>query len=195
MILASSSVFAQAGRRSSAADPDMKELAAYTLTLDTLNRVDRVTKAMIANVQKDPKYAERIKLSKELAELKKKDEPTEAEEKRIETIEARLEQIEQADDQDSGSSDTLTDMEHRIAGLPPLAAALKQEGMAPREYAKFMMAMMQAGFTVAAKQMTEKMNKPFEMPDGVNPANVKFFQDHEAEIKRMQASYEAAGIK
>ena len=195
-LLVASPTLAQARRGAASADPDMKELAAYTLTMDTLNRVDRATRAMAANLQKDPKYAERIKLGKELDALKKKDQTTEAEDKRIEELEARIEQLDNASDKDDdGDAKTLSDMERKIAAMTPLANALKAEGLTPREYAKFMMAMLQAGIAVAAKQMTEKTGKPFQVPEGMNPANVKFFQDHEAEIKKMQEAYQAAGIR
>src|SRR4051794_15961395 len=146
---------AQSARRgAAAADPDVKELAAYTLTLDTLNKIDRVNKAMIANIQKDPKYAERIKLATELAGLKKKDETTDADDKRIEQIEARIEQLDAATATGEGAN-TLNGMERRIAGLPPLASALKAEGVTPREYAKFTMAVVQAGFASAGQQLSE----------------------------------------
>jgi hypothetical protein len=187
---------AQASR--AAADPDMKELAAYTLTMDTLNRIDRANRLMVANLQKDPKYAERIALGKELDALNKKDEPTDAENKRIEQIQARIDQLDAADDQDDdddGPDQTLSDMERKIAGIAPLAAALKAEGVSPREYAKFTMAMLQAGFAAAGQQMAEKMGKTFQLPAGVNPANVKFVHDHEADIKKMQEAYQASSIK
>lgn len=192
----SSAALAQAPRRgaAAAADPDMKELAAYTLTLDTLNKMDRVNKAMIANIQSDPKYTERVKAGKELAELKKKDDTTEAEDKRIEQLEARIEQLDAANDS-GGDAKTLTDMERKIAGMPALAGALKAEGVAPREYAKFMMALVQASFALAGQRLAETHRTAVPMPEGVNPANVKFVQEHAAEIKKMQAAYEQAGIR
>jgi hypothetical protein len=189
LLYSSSIASAQTARRSTAADPDMQELASYTLTMDTMNRIDRAMRAMAVNIQKDPKYAERIKLKKELDALKKKDETTEAEDKRMEQIEARLEQLDAADDGKDGDTNTLSDMERKIGNMPVMANALKQEGVTPREFAKFSMAMLQGAMTLAGQQMSAKAGKPFKMPEGVNPANVKFVQEHEAEIKKMQDSY------
>jgi hypothetical protein len=195
LVLASPAL-AQTGRRGTpASDPDMKELASYTLTMETLNRIDRANRAMVASLQKDPKYAERIKLGKELDALKKKDETTDAEDKRIADLEARIEQFDAANDMGGGDAKTLTDLERKISAMPPLAGALKAEGVTPREYAKFTLAILQAGFVVAARQMDAKHGTSVPLPEGVNPANVKFLQEHEADIKRMQAAYEASGIK
>src|SRR5688500_8512426 len=72
-------------------DADMKELASYTLTLETLNKVDRAMRAAFVEMKKDPRFAEAAKLEAELKALKKKEEPTEADEKRQEELEQRLE--------------------------------------------------------------------------------------------------------
>lgn len=197
LLCSSSLAQAQAARHSAASDPDMKELASYTLTMDGLARMDRVNKAMFAAMQKDPKYAERIKLGKELADLKKKDETTEAEDKRIEQIEARIEQLDESNSSaDTSDAQTLGDMEKKIASIPFMSAALKQEGVSPREYAKFTMAMLQASFGLMAKQMSAKAGKPFQAPDGVNPANITFVEQHQAELKKLQDSYaQMSGVK
>jgi hypothetical protein len=193
VLTVSSSSFAVAQDRSG--DADLKELASYTLTVDTINKMERVTKVMVASLQNDPRYVEQRKLENELDALEQKDNLTDAEQRRIDAINARMEQLENADDDepDSDSGDSLSDMARKIANTPPLAAALKQVGMTPREYAKASMAIFQAGFALAAKQMTEKMGKPFKTPEGVNPANIKFFQEHEADLKRMQAAMQSAG--
>jgi hypothetical protein len=194
LVVCSTPAFAQTGR-STAADPDMKELAAYTLTMDTVNKIDRAMHTMAANMAKDPKYAEQVKLKKELDALKKKDETTPAEDTRMEQIEARLEELDKANDIDGGDAATLSDMERKINSVPVMANALKQEGVSPREFAKFSLAMLQASMAVGAKQMTEKMGKPFVLPEGINAANLKFVQDHQAELKKMQESYEQLSIK
>jgi hypothetical protein len=155
LLLCSSPTFAQAARRKAADDPDMKELASYTLTMDGLNKVDAANKAMIAAIKKDPS-------------LKPKD-----------------------DDDSTGDAKTLTDMEKKINGMPVMAAALKQAGMSARDYAKFMMAMMQASFAEMAKQMSAKAGKPFQTPEGVNPANITFVEQHQADLKKLEESYNA----
>jgi hypothetical protein len=67
--------------------------------------------------------------------------------------------------------------------------------VSPREFAKFSLAMLQASMAVGAKQMTEKMGKPFVLPEGINAANLKFVQEHQAELKKMQDSYAQLSIK
>jgi len=154
VLLCSTPAFAQAGRRKAADDPDMKELASYTLTMDGLNKVDAANRAMFAAIKKDPS-------------LKPKD------------------------DDSTGDAKTLTDMEKKINGMPVMAAALKQAGMSARDYAKFMMAMMQASFAMMAKQMSVKAGKPFQTPEGVNPANITFVEQHQADLKKLEESYNA----
>lgn len=153
LLVCSSSASAQA-RRKAADDPDMKELAAYTLTMDGLNKVDRVNRDMLAAIKKDPS-------------LKPKD------------------------DDASSDAKTLGDMEKKMNAIPVFASALKQEGMSARDYAKFTMAMMQAGFALVGKQMAAKTGKPFNLPDSVNPANVTFVEQHQAELKKLEDSYNA----
>jgi len=166
------------------ADPDLREMAAYTLTLDTLNKVTRVNQALYAAMKKGPRYAEQTKLQAELDAIQKKDETTEADDKRQEAIEARLEALEKSDDDsmNMGDAKNLDEMAARVQKFQPMLAALKAEGMAPREYAKFVMALIQAGF--AAGMQKAGMLK--ETPAGINPANIKFVLEHEAELKKLQ---------
>ena len=166
------------------ADPDLREMAAYTLTLDTLSKVSRVNQALYAAMKKDPRYAEQAKLRQELDAIQKKDETTEADDKRQEAIEARLEALEKSDDDsmNMGDAKNLDEMAARVQKFQPMLAALKAEGMAPREYAKFVMALIQAGF--AAGMQKAGMLK--ETPAGINPANIKFVLEHEAELKKLQ---------
>jgi hypothetical protein len=153
-LVCSSTISAQGARRKAADDPDMKELAAYTLTMDALNKVDAANKAMIAAIQKNPS-------------LKPKD------------------------DDAGGDAKTLSDMERKINSMPVMASALKQSGISARDYAKFTMAMMQASFAEVAKQMSAKSGKPFQVPDGVNPANITFVEQHQADLKKMEDGYNA----
>lgn len=179
-----------AQQRPAGNDADVKELAQYTLTMDALNRVDRVTKTAMALMEKDPRYAERFKIGKELAALRKKAQPTEAEQKRIEELEAKAEQLDQKDDPDDSDVKTLTDMEKKIDSMPPLATALKQEGMSAREYAKFTLASMQAALAAAVMKMPGAKKA---LPASINPANVTFVQEHEADFKRLQDTYASLG--
>jgi len=154
LVLASSTLaFGQSARRNAAADPDLQELAAYTLTMDGLNKVDRVNKDIIAAIQKNPGLAPK-------------------------------------DDDSAGDAKTLSDMEKKINAVPVMASALKQEGLSARDYAKFTMAMMQASFALVGKQMSAKTGKPFQLPAEINPANVTFVEQHQADLKKLEQSYQ-----
>ncbi|HEX5473066.1 MAG TPA: hypothetical protein VFX12_00275 [Vicinamibacterales bacterium] len=177
--------------KASANDPDMKELAAYTLTLPGVQQVDRVNRDMIASLKADPKYAEAIQVERDLSELQKKEAPSEADQKRIEALQAKQEALEKDLPQMDGDAKDLSGMAAQMEKFPPLAAALKKEGMTAREYAKFVMATMQASFAAAF----QKSGQIKTLPPGINAANVKFVQDHKAELEKLQESWsELSGV-
>jgi hypothetical protein len=172
------------------ADADMKELASYTLTMETLNKVDRVMQRVAAEMRKDPKVIETTKLQAELKTLTDKDEPTEAEDKRKDAIRERLQTLESSSEKDSmnlADAQNLNSMAAKIQSIPVAASALRAEGMAPREYSKFMLAMMQAGLAAGM----QKAGLLKTTPEGTNPANIKFLIEHEAELQKMQKAWEA----
>jgi len=170
-------------------DADMKELATYTLTMDTLNKVDRVIQRVTAEMKKDPKVIETTKLKAELKALTDKDDTTEAEDKRMETIRERLEAIESSDDNNSmsvGDGQDLNAMAAKIQALPAAANALRAEGLSAREFSKFMVALLQAGLAAGL----QKSGLLKTTPEGTNPANIKFMLEHEAELQKMQKAWE-----
>lgn len=168
------------------ADADLRELSTYVLTMDTVNKVARVNLALLELAKQDPRYAEETKLKQEMETLRKKDEPTEADEKRMEAIAARLEVL---DEQESKSNPinlndakNIDEMAARIQAFPPMAAALRKEGLTAREFSKFFLAMLQSGFAAGL----QKAGLLKETPEGVNPANIKFVIEHEQELKKLQ---------
>jgi hypothetical protein len=167
------------------ADADLRELSTYTLTMENVNKFARINAAMLEAAKQDPRYAEQVKLKAELEALRKKDETTEAEDKRMEAIQQRLETLESQDD-DKGlnmsNAKNLDEMAASIQAFPPMMAALRKEGLTAREYAKFMLAMLQAGFAAGL----QKAGMLKTTPEGVNPANIKFVIEHEAELKKLQ---------
>ena len=182
------SLVTPSARQSAAADPDSKELARYTLTMDTLGKIDRAMQAVATEMKKDPRFAEQARLGGELETLKKKDSPTEAEEKRMEEISTRLDALQDQEDAALNLSDaqTLDEMAVQAKKIPGLAAALQREGLTTRDYSKCMMALVQAG--LAAGLQKSGMLK--EIPAGTNPANVKFVLDHQAELQKMQEKWQ-----
>ena len=167
------------------ADADMKELSTYTLSMDTLNKVDRAMRALMVEMQKDPKFQELERAKAELATLKAKEETTEADDKRIEALQARIETLEQDGPMNMNNAKSISDMAAEIQKEPRMTAALQSAGLTPREYAKFMLAILQAGFAAGM----QKAGLLKTVPEGTNPANIKWVNDHEAELKAMQEAW------
>ena len=167
-------------------DPDLQELSTYTLTMETLNKVDRAHRAMLAEMSKDPKFQEQQKVKAELKALRAKDETTEADDKRIEELEARLETLEaESNPVNANNAKTISDLAREIQKEPRMVAALQREGLTPREYSKFLLAMFQASFAAGM----QKSGLLKTTPDGTNPANIKWILDHEAELTTMQKAW------
>jgi predicted RNase H-like nuclease (RuvC/YqgF family) len=173
-------------RTAAAADPDLKELSTYTLSMDTLNKVERAMRAMMIEMQKDPKFQEMERAKAELATLKAKEETTDADDKRIEALEARIETLENDGPLNMNNAQTISEMAAAIQKEPRMTAALQREGLTPREYAKFMLAMLQAGFAAGM----QKAGLLKTTPEGTNPANIKWVLDHESELKALQDAWE-----
>lgn len=176
---------------SQAADPDLKEVSSYRLTMDAVNKVDQVTRAMAAELKQDPKMRQRMAIEQELETLNKKDDPTEAEQQRIQQLEAQREQMEKEEPALFDNTNSLSDMEAAIQKFPPLANALRKTGMAPREYAKFMMAMMQAALAYGFQKSGIKMEDA-KLTD-VQQANIKFIGEHQGELQKLEEEWKALG--
>ena len=163
VVVAATSGFAQG------ASADEKELAAYTLTMPTLNKAVAVMRSMAKEMMQDPNYQQAMKIDKqiegveaEVAKLEAKNEMTEAEGKKLEALNEQLEklqsqkdQIEETIDTDnpmSSNPKTLTEMEQNIGKVPAFARVLEREGLSPREYSKFMLALLQAGIVHGMSQ-------------------------------------------
>jgi hypothetical protein len=128
------------------------------------------------------------KIEAEISALERKEQLTDADQKRLEELRSRQDQLEtSAENPFAGDTRTLSEMEARIKTYPPLLKALQQEGLAPREYAKFWLVFIQAAFAQGFK----KSGMLKELPPGVHPDNVKFIEDHAAEIEAMQKEFEA----
>ena len=170
------------------ADKDLKEVASYRLTVETLKKVQTATRSIIEELKKDPHFQKLQAVEREIAALGKKDDLTEADQQRLEKLRADKESLENSADNvlNMGNADSLDEMEAQIQKAPLIANALQSAGMPPREYAKFMMAIIQASMVAGFK----KAGMMKELPPGVNPENVKFIEEHEAELKAMQAEFE-----
>jgi septal ring factor EnvC (AmiA/AmiB activator) len=169
-------------------DPDIKELSSYRLTKPTLDKVVNVNRAMVRAMMQDPRYEAAMKLEAEVEALRSKGALTDEEAERLEELEAK--QDEMTDDIDNplgGDSKTLAEMEARIKKFQPLMQALQKEGLTAREYGKFWMAFIQAAFA----QGFQKAGMLKELPPDINPENVRFIEEHAAEIAALQKEFEA----
>jgi hypothetical protein len=180
------SLAAPAGQAPSPGDADVKELSTYILTMDTLNKVDRVMRAVMVEMKKDPKVQELQRLQNELEALRKKDQTTEEEDRRLETLGLRIEELEsEASPLKMNDAATISEMAAMIQKEPRMSAALQRESLAPREFSKFMLAMFQAGFAAGL----QKAGLLKTTPEGTNPANIKWIIEHEADLKKMQDAW------
>jgi len=169
--------------------PDAKELASYRLTMENVKKVRAATVLMLEAMKKDPRFQKLRKIEAELEALEKKGELTEAEIERATVLEAQKEELEASNEFEIGEANSLDGMEASVKKSPIVTNALEQAGLTPREYGKFIMAMIQA--SVAAGFKKSGMIK--ELPKGVNPENVKFVEEHEPELRAMQAEFERMG--
>jgi hypothetical protein len=189
------------------ASADEKELAAYTLTMPTLNKAVAVMRSMANEMMQDPKYQQAMKIGKqievveaEVAKLEAKNEMTEAEGKKLEALNEQLEKLQSQKEQIEETIDTgnpmssnpksLTEMEQNIRKVPLFSRAMEREGLSPREYSKFMLALLQAGMVHGLSQGKVDYSK---LPPGVNADNVKFVDEHKAELEALQKEFEALG--
>jgi len=165
-------------------DADAKEIASYRLTMDAVNKLAVAMRAAAEEAKKDPRYQEVDRIKTELDTLRKKDEPSEAEQARIEELSTKQAALEKQIEGPGlfNDANTLDDMEKAVRREPLLSGALAKAGMSPREFAKFTFAMVGASF--AAGMQKSGMLK--ELPKEVNADNVKFIIEHEAELQKLQ---------
>ncbi len=170
------------------ADADAKELATYRLTLENLTKVRDLTRNVAQQMVQDPKFKELSKLAAEIKALEGKPELTDAEQARLDALIEQQDKLEESVENPlSGDAQNLSEMEARIRKYPPLMQALQKAGMAPRDYAKFWLAFIQAAFAHGF----QKAGMLKDLPAGVNPDNVKFIAEHTAELEAMQKEFEA----
>jgi hypothetical protein len=169
-------------------EADAKELASYRLSMDVVNKVAAATRMMMAELKQDPRFREAAKVDAEIKALEAKEETTEAEDATLEKLRARKEALSEAmKGLSMNNAETLSDMEAQIRQVPPLMNGLRAADLPPRDYAKFMLAALQAGMVAGLK----KQGMLKEVPKDVSPENVKFMEDHEAELQALQKEWAA----
>ena len=170
--------------------PDAKELAAYKITVPTLNKIVQATRNLVEAIKSDPRYLKEQSLEAEIKKLREKEEPSEADLAKLEKLQADLDELEEGV---FGANDakTLSDMAARIQKEPIMAKALASAGLDAREYAKFTLAYFQAAMVAGMMKAGLVKEVPKEMAASLNMDNVKFVQEHEAELAAFAKAMEA----
>ena len=169
---------------------DSKELASYRLTMDTTKKVFGLMRSMAQEMAKDPKVQALQKTKAEIEALSRKDELSDAESARLEKLTMQAEQQEEALNQGTGglnlgNAKDLNEMEAAIKAHPQFTAALAKAGLTPREYSKYFLASLMAGMVAGFQKSGLLKELPKDLKE-VNPENVKFMVEHEAELAAMQ---------
>lgn len=167
---------------------DQKELASYTLTMPNVRKAASALQRFKEIAAKNPKVQEAAKVQAEIDVLEQKDTRTEAEEARLEKLQARADALDEEIDREVGmnAKGSIDDIVARIEREPEAKAALAREGLTPRDFARTLLSLLQAamikGFSQGGQVNMAKL------PPGVNPANIKFVDEHEAELKKLQTA-------
>lgn len=167
---------------------DQKELASYTLTMPNVRKAAAALQRFQAIAEKNPKLQQAAKIRAEIETLERKDTLTAAEEARLEKLQAQVEALDEEVEREVGmnANGSIDEIVARIEREPEAKAALAKEGLTARDFAKTMLTLLQAamikGFSQGGKVDLAKL------PPGVNPANIKFVDEHEAELKKLQAT-------
>ena len=178
---------------------DSAELASYRLTMETTKKVFALMRSVMQEMASDPKFQALQKTKAEIEALSKKDELTDAESERLEKLQMQAEQQEDALEQATGdmnlnNAQNLNEMEAAIKANPRFAGALAKAGLTPRDYSKYVLASMMAGMVAGFQKSGALKELPKELK-AVNPENVKFILDHEAELSAMQKKMKARQIR
>lgn len=169
---------------------DMSEVASYRLSMDAVNKVAAATRLVVAELRKDPRFQEARKVTAEIKAIENKAETTEADDARLETLRARKDELSDILKGPSlGNAESLDAMEAEIRKVPVLMSGLRTAGLPPRDYAKFMMASIQAGMVAGLR----KQGLLKEIPKDVPAENVRFMEEHEAELQALQQELSELG--
>jgi hypothetical protein len=190
LLVSPASVRGQAG----AVDPDTREVAAYQLTVPTLQKVAAAHRQMAVALRNDPRFLRLARLKAEKKQLEAKHNPSALETARLEALPAEIESAEAGLPSLLEGVKTLADMEANIRKEPLVANALASAGLAPREYGTFMLALASAALVHGMQKAGALKDVPADLNERMNLENVKFVAAHEAEIKSLMADvHEATG--
>lgn len=175
-------------------DAELKEIAAYRLTMPALQKVLVASRNLAAAAKSDPRVQKERSLRAEIEKLEAKEEPSEADTARIEKLRAEAEALEDSVFGDNDNK-TLSEMVAAFKKEPLYAKAMADAGIDPREYAKFLLAYFQAGMIHGMLKSGVVKEVPKEMAAQVNMENVKFIQEHEKELEAIGEELKALDKK
>lgn len=165
-----------------ASSPELDELRAYRLTLPKVQQMVQASLAYGKALANDPKAKTRRDLERRLDALDQRDPKTltDADRKQIEDLEKQLDALDggNADDPSPASLDGIT---RRVDRDPRLAAAIRNAGLTPREYAIVTLTLYQA----TVLHNWKKAGKLKDVPPEVSAENIAFVEANETELTRL----------
>ena len=181
-------------------DADAAEYKAYRLSMPVLTKVEAATKAFATTIKNDPNYKALMAAQREHEALENKDDKTPADERRM----AELKKTIDANPLGGSSSadQSLDELEAEIAKMPPMANALKANGVSPREYLKFMGVVVQAYVVSASQSGAESKDSGAQLGAalaaglfGANlaPENVSFVTANRTAVERFMQTMQELG--
>jgi hypothetical protein len=193
------------GASQAADSKDAAELKAYRLSLPMLNKIDVATKAFATTIKTDPRYKELTAAQKEYDGMKEKDDPSPAERARMAELKKKLDASPfRGPDDDDASLDAV---EAGIKSMPPMMNALTANGVAPREYGKFLTVLIQSYMASMVPQATAQATQSRDpnaqigaglaaglagmMSANVAPENVAWARTNRAAIERFMQTMQA----
>lgn len=171
---------------------DEQEVRAYRLTMPKLQQLAAAAAELATLEAAHPQAQALAKVEQERRRLQEKEELTDAESARLDQLNEEVDRLERDDDDDdaeeaiAGPSQTLSDMVQRLDKVPGVAAAIRRAGLSTREFATMQLALLQASLTYGIMKASGRTTLPASVD--VNPDNIKFVQQHEADIERVMKS-------
>lgn len=191
-----------------AANPDLAEYRAFRLTLPMLARVEAAMRSFTTAILNDPAYKPLIAAQREHDALERKSERTPKEDERMEALKAKLDAspLGLGAGPDPDSDQSLDELEAEIAKFPPMANALRANGITPRDYLKcfgvlfqaFLVVGSQAAAAQAAQANTQEAQLGAALAGGLGgllganlaPENVRFVKENQGPVERFMKAME-----
>jgi hypothetical protein len=99
--------------------------------------------------------------------------------------------MEARNDNSGDPNESLDDMVKRIESEPMMASSIRDAGISPREFAMTTISLMQTGMAAAVMKMRPTDNQDSLIREmKANPDNIKFYNEHEAEITKKSKALE-----